>query len=157
MHYTSIDPTWHFLYHRRLFCYITDYVGLSSFNDIMMTKRNMVQSRKDKLYDCWIVRLNYTISTFRYIILTQKWFVCCYAQMEDGSSLSHRLFIYGTLKRGQPNNVHLENNKHGYSRLLGPGVTEIEFPLVIATQWNIPFLLYAPEIGQVSEVCGQVV
>ena len=37
------------------------YVGLcmyvSSFNDIMVTNRNMVQYRMDTRYDCWIVRL----------------------------------------------------------------------------------------------------
>src|SRR6218665_531201 len=31
---------------------------VSSFNDIMVTNRNMVQYRKDKRYDCRIVRLN---------------------------------------------------------------------------------------------------
>jgi len=31
---------------------------VSSFNDIMVTNRNMVQYKKDKRYDCWIVRLN---------------------------------------------------------------------------------------------------
>lgn len=74
--------------------------------------------------------------------------------MENGSSLSHRLFIYGTLKRGQPNYFHLENNTHGYSRLVGSAVTESAFPLVISTRWNIPFLLYAPEKGQ--QIHGEI-
>jgi len=34
------------------------YVYVSSFNDIMMTNRNMVQYRQDKRYDCRIDRLN---------------------------------------------------------------------------------------------------
>ena len=65
----------------------------------------------------------------------------------------HRIFVYGTLKRGHPN----------YSRFLDPaakymyGVAEFvgvaklvnKYPLVIASRYNIPFLLSAEGKGEV--------
>jgi len=38
----------------------------------------------------------------------------------------------------------------GHRRLIGTARTDIEFPLIIATRWNLPFLLYAPGHGQVE-------
>jgi len=61
----------------------------------------------------------------------------------------HRVFVYGTLKNGQPNHHWL-----GASKCLGRGHTLEMYPLIIATQYNIPFLLYAP--GQGNHVKGNL-
>lgn len=70
------------------------------------------------------------------------------------TKLKHRLFAYGTLKSGQPNNHYLKNNECGTCRFVATGCTELAFPLVIATEWNLPFLLYAPGKGQ--KVYGEI-
>ncbi|XP_023179596.2 putative gamma-glutamylcyclotransferase CG2811 isoform X1 [Drosophila hydei] len=58
-----------------------------------------------------------------------------------------RVFVYGTLKKGEPNHHWLTSEKNGFSRLLAKGKTEIKFPLVIGTRYNIPFLLNKPGVG----------
>jgi gamma-glutamylaminecyclotransferase len=69
----------------------------------------------------------------------------------ETSFTTHRVFVYGTLKSSQPNHRHLESpNCH----FVGSGCTELPFPLVIATRWNLPFLLYVPGKGQ--RVHGEV-
>ena len=67
----------------------------------------------------------------------------------DPASSVHRVFAYGTLKSGQPNNRHIKKRRN--TKLVGPACTVTPFPLVIGTEWNLPFLLYAPGKGQVSE------
>ncbi|XP_074845796.1 gamma-glutamylaminecyclotransferase isoform X2 [Carettochelys insculpta] len=59
-----------------------------------------------------------------------------------------RVFVYGTLKRGQPNHQHMRNGIHGTSEFLGRGHTVEKYPLVIAEKYNIPFLLNIPGKGQ---------
>jgi gamma-glutamylcyclotransferase (GGCT)/AIG2-like uncharacterized protein YtfP len=67
--------------------------------------------------------------------------------------LGHRVFLYGTLKRGQPNHHFLDSHE---CQLIGTGRTSTTFPLVIATHWNLPFLLYSPGRGQVSRhLCAE--
>jgi len=68
--------------------------------------------------------------------------------------LPHRIFAYGTLKVGQPNYHHLVEGKHGRSKFIGTGITELAYPLIIATHWNLPFLLYAP--GKGHRVVGEI-
>lgn len=70
--------------------------------------------------------------------------------MEVNSILPHKIFLYGTLKRGQPNYYHLIDQTHGLSRFSSVAVTDTAYPLVITTRWNIPFLLDAPGKGQVT-------
>jgi len=73
------------------------------------------------------------------------------AKVQDGpaNGLRHRVFVYGTLKRGQPNHHLMNMDELGRSRLIGGARTDVSFPLVITTRWNLPFLLYAPGHGQV--------
>ena len=65
-----------------------------------------------------------------------------------------RVFVYGTLKSGQPNH-HLiqEGLSSGECRYEGVGVTELKYPLVVASHWKVPFLLDAPDTpcAQVSQ------
>ncbi|XP_037045974.1 putative gamma-glutamylcyclotransferase CG2811 isoform X4 [Bradysia coprophila] len=63
------------------------------------------------------------------------------------SSLS-KVFVYGTLKRGQPNHYWLTNSNNGFASFLTNGTTKDKYPLVISTQYNIPFLLNNPGIGK---------
>ncbi|KAJ6643203.1 putative gamma-glutamylcyclotransferase [Pseudolycoriella hygida] len=63
------------------------------------------------------------------------------------SSLS-KVFVYGTLKKNQPNHYWLTNKNNGAASFLSNGTTKIRYPLVISTRYNIPFLLNKPGIGR---------
>ncbi|XP_018337897.1 PREDICTED: putative gamma-glutamylcyclotransferase CG2811 isoform X2 [Trachymyrmex septentrionalis] len=73
--------------------------------------------------------------------------------LSDESPL-HRVFVYGTLKRGEPNHGLMKDTAHGYAKFLGLGKTTIQYPLVIATKYNIPFLLKKPNTG--NYVFGEI-
>jgi gamma-glutamylaminecyclotransferase len=67
-----------------------------------------------------------------------------------------RVFVYGTLKKDQPNHhVISAAIKAGDCQFVCLGVTEAKYPLVIASDYNFPFLLDAPnaENAQVSRYC----
>ena len=67
----------------------------------------------------------------------------------------HLVFVYGTLKRGEPNHYLLQpESKSGQSIFVGTGCTEKKFPLVVATAYNIPHLLDVPGSG--SKVSGEI-
>lgn len=61
-----------------------------------------------------------------------------------------RVFTYGTLKRGEPNHKLLQSSV-GIGKFIGVGKTVRQFPLVIASKYNIPFLLDDPGKGNVSK------
>lgn len=63
------------------------------------------------------------------------------------TSLS-KVFVYGTLKKGQPNHYWLTNTDNGFASYITNGTTKTKYPLVISTQYNIPFLLNKPGIGK---------
>ncbi|XP_061620819.1 gamma-glutamylaminecyclotransferase-like [Phyllopteryx taeniolatus] len=65
-----------------------------------------------------------------------------------------RLFVYGTLKGGQPNHYCMLDKSIGAAQLLATAVTTEKFPLVIAGEYNIPFLLNLP--GQGHRVHGEL-
>ncbi|XP_623476.1 putative gamma-glutamylcyclotransferase CG2811 isoform X4 [Apis mellifera] len=80
-------------------------------------------------------------------------------KIEDISFLSNknplqRVFVYGTLKRGEPNHCLIQDTENGYAKFLGLGRTTIPYPLIIATDYNIPFLLKKPGFGH--HVFGEV-
>ena len=57
-------------------------------------------------------------------------------------TLKHTIFVYGTLKSGQPNHHWLQNSENGCQQMLpGKFQTVQKFPMIIDTPWNIPFLL----------------
>ena len=68
----------------------------------------------------------------------------------DQTTKWYRIFVYGTLKTGEPNKWHLDEVKHGKARFLGTAQTVNKYPLVVATKFNIPFLLAAEGTGHVS-------
>lgn len=61
------------------------------------------------------------------------------------------VFVYGTLKRNQPNNYHLNEINNGSAVFRSLASTVEKYPLVISTKYNIPFLLQKEGIGNVSE------
>uniref|UniRef100_A0A3Q3FHL6 Gamma-glutamylaminecyclotransferase n=1 Tax=Labrus bergylta TaxID=56723 RepID=A0A3Q3FHL6_9LABR len=68
--------------------------------------------------------------------------------------LMTRVFVYGTLKKGQPNNYRMFDSSNGKAEFLASACTVQKYPLVIATKHNIPFLLDLP--GQGSRVRGEI-
>ncbi|XP_026742050.1 putative gamma-glutamylcyclotransferase CG2811 isoform X2 [Trichoplusia ni] len=68
--------------------------------------------------------------------------------------MMHKVFVYGTLKRDEPNNYWLSDKKNGHSAYIGEGTTTKKYPLIIATKYNIPFLIFKPGTGNL--VKGEV-
>ncbi|XP_014613991.1 PREDICTED: putative gamma-glutamylcyclotransferase CG2811 isoform X1 [Polistes canadensis] len=66
----------------------------------------------------------------------------------------HRIFVYGTLKRGEPNHKLIQDKTNGYAKFLGIAKTTSSYPLIIATKYNIPFLLKKPGVGH--HVIGEI-
>lgn len=58
------------------------------------------------------------------------------------------VFVYGTLKKGQPNHNRMLHIANGKSEFLGDACTVEKYPLVIAGEYNVPFLLNVPGTGQ---------
>ncbi|MEE6470811.1 hypothetical protein FKM82_009070 [Ascaphus truei] len=64
------------------------------------------------------------------------------------------IFVYGTLKKGQPNDHFMINCEHGKAVFKGTGKTVDKYPLVIAEKGNIPFLLNVPGTGH--HIVGEI-
>ncbi|CAM4504444.1 unnamed protein product [Leuciscus chuanchicus] len=58
------------------------------------------------------------------------------------------IFVYGTLKEGQPNHFIMKNDTNGQAEFVAHARTVDRYPLVIATKNNIPFLLNVSGTGQ---------
>lgn len=58
------------------------------------------------------------------------------------------VFVYGTLKRDQPNHYLMLNANNGKAKFVANGTTQDSFPMVIGTRYNIPFLVHVPNVGQ---------
>ncbi|XP_031770396.2 putative gamma-glutamylcyclotransferase CG2811 isoform X2 [Galleria mellonella] len=70
------------------------------------------------------------------------------------SEMTHKVFVYGTLKRNEPNHHWLTAPENGYGKFIAEGRTRTKYPLIIATKYNIPFLIYSP--GQGYNVRGEI-
>lgn len=70
------------------------------------------------------------------------------------------VFVYGTLKRREPNHhvidpsLHTNADTTGVSEFIGSARTEKKFPLVIGTRFNIPFLLDSEGVGH--QIRGEI-
>lgn len=64
------------------------------------------------------------------------------------------IFVYGTLKFNQPNHYWLTNPENGIARAISSGKTAKEYPMLIATRYNIPFLLKVPGVG--NQINGEI-
>lgn len=65
-----------------------------------------------------------------------------------------KVFVYGTLKKGEPNHHWLTTECNGLANFVCNGKTIAKFPLIIATKYNIPFLLNAPQTGH--NITGEI-
>ncbi|XP_069567931.1 gamma-glutamylaminecyclotransferase-like [Brachyistius frenatus] len=63
------------------------------------------------------------------------------------SVLMTHIFVYGTLKKGQPNYYRMFDSTNGKAEFLASALTTQKYPLVIAGEHNIPFLLNIPGRG----------
>lgn len=70
------------------------------------------------------------------------------------NSVLRTVFVYGTLKRGLSNHPLLCDTAIGYASFLGPVHTRDHYPLVIASRYNLPFLLPVPGKGEVGWAIG---
>ncbi|KAK0418113.1 hypothetical protein QR680_013376 [Steinernema hermaphroditum] len=68
--------------------------------------------------------------------------------------MSWTIFVYGTLKRGEPNEEVLTDTGTGQFELLGKATTLPKYPLVVASKYNIPFCLKEP--GKGHRIVGEV-
>ncbi|CAH2056273.1 unnamed protein product, partial [Iphiclides podalirius] len=62
-------------------------------------------------------------------------------------SMFHNVFVYGTLKKQEPNHHWISDPKNGQSKFIAVGRTSTKYPLIIATKYNIPFVLFKPGVG----------
>lgn len=53
----------------------------------------------------------------------------------------HYVFVYGTLKSGEPNYCLIEDRGNAFAKLIGNARSVQKYPLVIASRFNIPYLL----------------
>lgn len=58
-----------------------------------------------------------------------------------------KVFVYGTLKKGESNHMVLSSNSNGFAEYACDGITSVKFPLIIGTRRHVPFLLNVPNIG----------
>lgn len=68
-------------------------------------------------------------------------------------SSQRRVFIYGTLKKNEPNGVELSNRN---AIFIGHGTTVDKWPLVVGTSVNIPFILNKKGFGKVSSAASAI-
>nr|CAB3248923.1 putative gamma-glutamylcyclotransferase CG2811 [Phallusia mammillata] len=59
----------------------------------------------------------------------------------------NKIFVYGTLKDGFPNNYLLKNKDYGKCTFCYNARTVNKYPLVVATEYDIPFMLDLEETG----------
>lgn len=59
---------------------------------------------------------------------------------------NHLVFVYGTLKKGEHNHYLIEE---GTATFLGTAKTVKKWPLIIASRYNIPYILHSEGKGMV--------
>jgi len=64
------------------------------------------------------------------------------------------VFVYGTLKRNEPNYHWMISPENGKGIFVAKGKTMKKYPLVIASRYNIPFLL--DEAGTGNNIEGEI-
>ena len=87
---------------------------------------------------CFLVLLSRTLGGSSACTLLMC--VTCDSDNMSDSGLDTLVFVYGTLKIGEPNH-HWLSEARGRSSFLGPGRTLDTWPLVVVTKYNIPMLL----------------
>ena len=67
----------------------------------------------------------------------------------DKKPKSHKVFLYGTLKTGYMSHFNLCNPENGSAVLLDSARTCDKLPLVLVSEYKLPFLLNKKGVGQV--------
>lgn len=62
------------------------------------------------------------------------------------NALKYKIFVYGTLKRGEPNHEELLTRN---AKFVAQAKTMDKWPLIIASECNLPFLLNKKNFGKV--------
>ena len=76
---------------------------------------------------------------------------CSATMQQNGVLAGERLvFMYGTLKAGQPNHHYIRDAANGRAEFICSARSVQCFPLVVATIHRLPFLLWLPGEGRVS-------
>nr|XP_006825732.1 PREDICTED: putative gamma-glutamylcyclotransferase CG2811-like [Saccoglossus kowalevskii] len=73
---------------------------------------------------------------------------------DTGDGILHRIFVYGTLKKGQPNHNLITNPYNGTAIYIGKARSVDRWPLVVASALNIPVIL--DKIGHGQEIQGEL-
>ena len=68
--------------------------------------------------------------------------------IQEEEDSKHHVFVYGTLKTGQPNH-HVMSTGDGEARLLGRARSVDNYPMIIANSFNTPYVLYERGKGKV--------
>ena len=68
--------------------------------------------------------------------------------------MMQRVFVYGTLKKGEPNEHVMTDRGNGCAKFFANAVTSRRFPLLIASKYNVPYLLHRPGVGH--RIVGEV-
>ncbi|XP_054258510.1 gamma-glutamylaminecyclotransferase C-like [Macrosteles quadrilineatus] len=71
---------------------------------------------------------------------------CCDTIYGEDDTM-HPVFIFGPMKRGEPMHHWLENPENGVAFFITKARTAQRFPMVIATEYNVPLVLFKPESG----------
>ncbi|XP_005107342.1 putative gamma-glutamylcyclotransferase CG2811 [Aplysia californica] len=72
----------------------------------------------------------------------------------DPNTHPHLAFVYGTLKTTEPNHRHMFAKGAAGSQLVGRARTVEKFPLIVATPYNVPFLLLKEGTG--NQITGEL-
>ncbi|XP_004924989.2 putative gamma-glutamylcyclotransferase CG2811 isoform X2 [Bombyx mori] len=81
---------------------------------------------------------HYAVDQLWIMFLRQTWTI---------NNMVHKVFVYGTLKRNEPNHGTMTNPENGVATFIAEGMTKEKYPLIIATKYNVPFLLHSPGTG----------
>nr|XP_018905354.1 PREDICTED: putative gamma-glutamylcyclotransferase CG2811 isoform X2 [Bemisia tabaci] len=76
------------------------------------------------------------------------------ASTDQISPKTFKVFVYGTLKRNLPNHELLLDKVRGKATFIGEGHTVDKFPLVVASKYHIPCLLFCRNVG--NQVKGEL-
>lgn len=90
-----------------------------------------------------------------YICINAPLLICLTLQLRlSFRTLMTNIFVYGTLKKGQPNHYRMLDSANGKTHFLASACTTQKYPLVIAGKYNIPYLLDVP--GQGHRIQGEI-
>ena len=68
------------------------------------------------------------------------------------SQENHLVFLYGSLKIGQPKEYIMKNKENGEAQFISKAITVEKWPLVVESQYGIPFLLGRQGRGKVTNM-----